>query len=140
VLRAQKIRIEPQFGNLVTPHGSDEGELSEGVMNMQPTATSLSQTNSKTAGQTDPFRAALPQMGAPVVTDYLTDAFQRTVLYLDLLRRRGNEQEEMTSRPLATVLRFDHEILISGRSLQKPINFSLSRIAPPEGTVTDPRK
>jgi hypothetical protein len=109
-------------------------------MNMQPTSTSLSQTTSKSAGQTDPFRAALPQMGAPIVTDYLTDAFQRTVLYLDLLRRRGNEQEEMTSRPLATVLRFDHEILISGRSLQKPINFSLSRIVPPEGTVTDPRK
>ena len=76
----------------------------------------------------------------PYVSEYLTDAFQRSVLFLDLLRRRGNEQEAMTSRPFATVLRFDHEILVSGRSLPKPINFSLSRIVPPEGVSIDPRK
>jgi hypothetical protein len=116
-----------------------EIDFQEGTMNIQPIPTSLSQTPQKGA-ETDPFRAVMPQMGAPLVSEYLTDAFQRTVLYLDLLRRRGNEQEEMTSRPMATVLRFDHEILISGRSLQKPINFSLSRIVPPDGTVIDPRK
>jgi hypothetical protein len=72
--------------------------------------------------------------------EYLVDALQRSVLFLDLLRRRGNEQEEITSRPMATVLRFDHQLLLSGRSLPKPINFSLSRIVPPRGVETDPRK
>lgn len=109
-------------------------------MTIQPASTSLTQTAAMDVTKNDPFRTALPEFRAPVVGDYLTDAFQRTVLFLDLLRRRGNEQEEMTSRPMATVLRFDHEILISGRSLPKPINFSLSRIVPPEGTVIDPRK
>jgi hypothetical protein len=49
--------------------------------------------------------------------DYMVDAFQRSVLFLDLLRRRGNEEIEITSRPMATVLSFGHEVLMDGRSL-----------------------
>lgn len=41
-----------------------------------------------------------------LVKEYLVDAFQRTVLYLDLLRRRGNQEEEIESQPMATVLHF----------------------------------
>jgi Protein of unknown function (DUF3141) len=71
---------------------------------------------------------------------YMVDALQRSVLFLDLLRRRGNEQVEITSRPMATVLHFDHEVLMDGRSLARPINYALSRIMPLPGTATDPRK
>ena len=39
---------------------------------------------------------------------------------------------------MATVLRFDHEVLMSGRSLPRPINYALSRIVPPPGVATDP--
>jgi hypothetical protein len=45
---------------------------------------------------------------APELQEYLVDAFQRTVLYLDLLRRRGNQEEEIESQSMATVLHFDH--------------------------------
>jgi Protein of unknown function (DUF3141) len=72
--------------------------------------------------------------------EYMVDAFQRSVLFLDLLRQRGNEEIEITSRPLATVLRFDHETLMDGRSLPRPINYSLLRIVPPAGVAIDPRK
>lgn len=72
--------------------------------------------------------------------DYLIDACQRGVLFLDLLRQRGNEEVEITSRRFATVLSFDHELLMDGRALPRPINYRLSRIVPPPGTVTDPRK
>lgn len=72
--------------------------------------------------------------------NYAVDAWQRSILFLDLLRQRGNEQKDMTSRPMSTVLTFDHEILVSGRSLDRPINYSLSRIIPPEGTVINPSK
>ena len=72
--------------------------------------------------------------------DYMVDAVQRGVLFVDLLRRRGNEEIEITSRPFATVLRFDHEVLMNGRSLPRPINYSLSRILPPPGVVIDPCK
>jgi len=43
--------------------------------------------------------------------EYVVDAFQRSVLFLEILRGRGDEQASMASRPMATVLRFDHEIL-----------------------------
>lgn len=72
--------------------------------------------------------------------EYLLDSWQRSVLFLDLLRQRGNEQEAITSRPQATVLTFDHEVLMSGRALPRPINYSLSRIVPPAGMEVDPRK
>ena len=72
--------------------------------------------------------------------EYLTDALQRGVLFLELLRQRGNEEVEITSRPMATVLSFGHEILMSGRSLPRPINYALSRIVPPPGVVIDPHK
>ena len=72
--------------------------------------------------------------------EYVTDACQRGVLYLDLLRCRGNEEKEITSRPMATVLGFDHELLMSGRSLPRPINFALVRVVPPPGIEIDQRK
>jgi hypothetical protein len=98
----------------------------------------------------NPLSLALPTFPNPfaaapgnIVTawpEYMVDAFQRGVLFLDLLRERGNEEIEITSRPMATVLRFDHEVLMSGRSLPRPINYALSRIVPLPGIATDPRK
>jgi hypothetical protein len=72
--------------------------------------------------------------------EYLIDAHQRGILFLDLLRQRGDEEIEITSQPLATVLSFGHEVLMDGRSLSRPMNYTLSRIAPPPGIVIDPRK
>lgn len=73
-------------------------------------------------------------------SQYLVDTLQRCVLFFDLLRQRGNNEIEITSRPMATVLRFGHEVLMSGRSLTRPINYELSRIVPPPGATVDPRK
>jgi hypothetical protein len=72
--------------------------------------------------------------------EYTLDAFQRSVLFLDLLRRRGDEEIEITSQPMATVLSFDREVLMEGCSLPRPINYALSRIVPPSGVVVDPHK
>ncbi len=97
-----------------------------------------------------PFGLALPTFPNPFAAargnimtawpEYMVDALQRSVLFLDLLRERGNEEIEITSRPMATVLRFGHEVLMSGRSLPRPINYALSRIVPPSGVPTDTRK
>jgi hypothetical protein len=62
---------------------------------------------------------------------YMVDALQRSILFLDLLRRRGNEEIEITSLPLAAVLSFGHEIVMSGWSLPRPVNYALLRILPP---------
>jgi hypothetical protein len=41
---------------------------------------------------------------------------------------------------MATVLRFGHEVLMDGRSLPRPINYTLSRIIAPPGVAIDPGK
>ena len=99
---------------------------------LNPFGVSLPGVANPFAGTSGNFATGLPE--------YLVDAFQRTVLFFELLRERGNEQEDITSRPMATVLRFEHEILVSGRSLPRPINYSLSRIVPPPGVIIDPHK
>ena len=90
-------------------------------------------------GLRHPLTAA-PKMMAQAWLEYFADACQRSALFLDLLRRRGNEQKEMAARPIATVLRFEYELLMSGRSLERPINFGLVRIVPPPGVKIDPRQ
>jgi len=72
--------------------------------------------------------------------EYMVDTLQRSVLFFDLLRRRGNQQLEITSQPMATVLCFEHEVLMSGKLLPRPINYALSRIITPSGTTTDANK
>ena len=84
--------------------------------------------------------AAMPRGFEAAWPEYMLDAFQRGILFLDLLRQRGDEEIEITSRPMATVLSFGHEVLMDGRSLPRPINYTLSRIVPPPGIVIDPRK
>ncbi len=83
----------------------------------------------------------MPFSGAALAgPQYLVDALQRSVLFLDLLRQRGNEEAEIVSRPLATVLRYEHEMLMSGLTLKRPMNYSLYRIVPPPGVVVDARQ
>ncbi len=90
----------------------------------------------------DPFSfgQSLPAGPASDLAAYLTDAAQRSALFLDVMRQRGDQQKEITARPMATVLTFDHEIIMSGSSLNRPINFSLWRIVPPEGAAVDMTK
>lgn len=74
------------------------------------------------------------------VYDFFVDAFQRSVIFLDVLRQRGNAQEAISARPMATVLRYEYEIIQRGPSLPRPINYYLARIVPPPGVVIDPGK
>lgn len=73
-------------------------------------------------------------------TDYVVDGWQRSILYLDLLRKRGDEEIEITARPQANVLSFSYETIFSGADFARPINYSLLRIIPPPGVSIDPRK
>ncbi len=70
---------------------------------------------------------------------YLTDAAQRQVLFLDVLRQAGNTFAEHEAAGCPPVLFFPHETVVDGRTLPRPVNYSLVRIAPPEGfPATDP--
>jgi uncharacterized protein DUF3141 len=110
----------------------------------QAWARGLASPWSRPAGGNGP--SALPPSGAPLATpwqaawDYWIDACQRTVLFWDVMRKRGNlflEHEEKGKPP---VLSFPYEMILDGRTLERPVNYFLLRILPPAGTPPDPRK
>ncbi|WP_244433731.1 DUF3141 domain-containing protein [Azospirillum sp. B506] len=72
--------------------------------------------------------------------DYWIDASQRSILFLDALRRRGNTHFEHGARTAPNVLSFDFEVIADGRSFERPVNYGLVRIVPPAGVAVDERK
>lgn len=72
--------------------------------------------------------------------DYLIDFSQRNVLFMDIMRKRGNQAVEMSANNGATVLSFDFEILIDGATFERPINYWLAKMQAPAGVITDNKK
>ena len=69
--------------------------------------------------------------------DYMIDAAQRTVLFCDVMRQRGNQYREHLAQTVPHVLDYEAELIIDGRTLERPVNYGLVRIVPPKGTVLD---
>jgi poly(3-hydroxyalkanoate) synthetase len=86
-------------------------------------------------GETD-----LPAPDAAGAMAYWTDSWQRSVLFWDVLRERGNAflEHEKAGKPL--VMAFEWEVVVDGASLPRPVNYSLVHIQPPKGTKPDPAK
>jgi len=71
---------------------------------------------------------------------YTVDAAQRSILFWDTIRQRGNVFVEHAGEGLTPVLHFAYETLIDGRTLARPVNYALVRIVPPEGVTVDPKR
>ena len=85
-------------------------------------------------------QSAWPLPGANDLLDYWVDAWQRSILLLDVLRQRGNNCLEHNARKAPNVLSFDVELVLDGRLLARPVNYGLVRIIPPKGASIDPNK
>src|SRR3954463_145631 len=72
--------------------------------------------------------------------EYMVDAGQRTVLFLDVMRRRGDQYREHAARTAPHVLQYAAELIIDGRKLDEPVNYALVRIIPPKGVEIDPAR
>jgi pimeloyl-ACP methyl ester carboxylesterase len=73
-------------------------------------------------------------------TDYAIDAAQRTVLFWDVMRQRGNQYREHLAETTPHVLSYEAELIIDGRTLNRPVNYALVRIVPPKGVTIDPQR
>ena len=76
-------------------------------------------------------------MSAPAM-EYLVDCAQRSILFLDVMRQRGNQYREHLREPAPNVLDYKAELVVDGRSLDPPTNYVLARAIPPEGIKPDP--
>jgi hypothetical protein len=72
--------------------------------------------------------------------EYVQDFWQRSVLFLDILRQRGNQREEMVARRAISVLIYQSELVMRGDELPHRVNYSLLRIIPSDGVEIDDRK
>jgi hypothetical protein len=79
-----------------------------------------------------------PYMNA--VQEYWLDAWQRSILFLDVMRERGNIYLEHSAKEVPHVLNFQAELVRDGRKLERPVNYALVRIVPLPGTKIDPEK
>jgi pimeloyl-ACP methyl ester carboxylesterase/tellurite resistance protein len=73
--------------------------------------------------------------------EYLRDAWERLILTMDTLRKRGDLFLEHEAAGCPPVLVYDHEVIMDGADLPYPSNYMLLRIVPPEGVeINDTRR
>ena len=75
-------------------------------------------------------------MFAPAV-EYMMDATQRSVLFLDVMRERGNQYRDHLKKTAPHVLEYDVELIVDGRTLERPVNYALVRVIPPANVEID---
>jgi pimeloyl-ACP methyl ester carboxylesterase len=97
----------------------------------------------KTAGpvfQNPAFKGKYPLDVVGDFSSYLTDSLQRSLLFWDTIRGRGNNfiEHERAGKP--PVLVYEYEKILDGRKFKRPVNYVLLKITPPEGCVTDNAK
>src|SRR3954471_2869562 len=69
--------------------------------------------------------------------EYMVDAGQRSMLFLDVMRQRGDQYREHVAQTAPHVLQYAAELIIDGRKLEQPVNYALVRIVPPKGVEID---
>jgi len=66
--------------------------------------------------------------------DYQTDVLQRSVLFLDTLRQRGENFLSHEQAGLPPLLDFMYETVLDARQFDQPANYALLKITPHDGT------
>jgi hypothetical protein len=87
-----------------------------------------------------------PRISAPSLgllktwSEYLVDSAERALLFWDVLRKRGNVFLENCVKGEPPVLIFGYDVIMDGRKLDRPCNYALMQIRPPQGVAIDSRK
>jgi pimeloyl-ACP methyl ester carboxylesterase len=69
--------------------------------------------------------------------EYMVDAGQRSMLFLDVMRQRGDQYREHVAQTAPHVLQYAAELIIDGRELIEPVNYALVHIVPPDDVEID---
>ncbi len=83
--------------------------------------------------------SSLPILAQQAV-DYWIDGWQRTLLFWDVLRQRSDQYYAQKAKAVPNVLSFDAELVLDGRTFERPVNYGLVRVQPPAGVIIDPKK
>src|SRR6201998_826177 len=67
----------------------------------------------------------------------MVEAGQRSALFLDIMRQRGDQYRAHLAETAPHVLNFAAELVMDGRKLEQPVNYALVRIIPPKNIEID---
>ena len=82
-----------------------------------------------------------PQFGfLSAAAEYMVDAAQRSILFWDVMRQRGNAYRDHLKQTAPHVLDYDVDLILDGRTFARPVNYALVRVRPPEGMNVDPTR
>ena len=123
--------------------GSDQADLLLRSANRHSEA--ISRTHSaRTRGSLERLQSIAGDADATTLLSewqaYLRDAAQRYLLTLDALRERGDIFHAHEEAGCPPVLVYDYEVVMDGADLERPCNYQLLRIVPPEGVTVLDRK
>jgi len=79
-------------------------------------------------------------MSSSPAWEYLVDAAQRSVLFWDVMRQRGEQYREHLAQTTPHVLHFEVELVVDGRTLPRPVNYGLTLVIPPKDVKVDPTR
>src|ERR1700704_4111038 len=88
-------------------------------------------TSSIGASFASPFGMFAPAM------EFMIDTAQRSVLFWDVMRQRGDQYREHQAETAPNVLDYKVELVVDGRTLARPVNYVLARVVPPAGVEID---
>ena len=72
--------------------------------------------------------------------EYTVDLAERSVLFWDTLRQRGNNFIEHERAGEPPVLHFDYEMLMDARKFERPVNYAIVKIIPPPGVTVGSKR
>jgi hypothetical protein len=88
----------------------------------------------------DMFNTEIMSFTPNALSEYLVDAGQRSILFWDVMRQRGNQHKEYMAKEAPNVLQFEYDLIMDGRELPEPVNYCLVMIKSPEGVTINPKK
>jgi len=87
----------------------------------------------------NPFDQFIPLVGIQRAWfDYMIDTAQRSILFWDAMRQRGNIYLEHRAQGEPPILDFAYEIVLDARTFKRPANYALLRVLPKPGMTVDP--
>ncbi len=72
--------------------------------------------------------------------EYIIDFQQRSILFMDVLRKRGNNMIDHYKAGMPPLVYFKYDMIIDARGFENPANYALLKLYPPEGVEIDPEK
>ncbi len=121
---ATQLRQPRKTSLRAVPTGSSKAARRANVPQPQPAA--IVPVQKETA-------AGNPSDLVPALLAYQVDFWQRSVLFLDTLRERGDNMLEHQRQNMPPLLDFEYELLLDARRFAHPANYALLRVTGAEG-------